>query len=149
MKEQNSNNPAHNFEVAKFIGNQHLMDVREIKNHQRNVTFQYILIAIAIAGLIKIELVEVCIFWIKAIVVVFGIIVMGFILQFQKPLSNFRKKINNIWKEPYFKHAFEKEFLNVDKTKPEKYTSFWYQWQYPAVYILLVLMVMISLLFIL
>lgn len=149
MEKQNANNSSHNFEVAKFIGNQHLTDIREIKNHQRNVTFQYILIAIAISGLIKIEGVEVCIFWIKAIIVVFGIIVIGFIFQFQKSLINFRRRINNIWQEPYFKHAFEKKFLNVDKNNPDKYISPWYQWQYPAVYMLLVIMVMISLLLIL
>jgi phage terminase large subunit len=149
MEKQNANNSSHNFEVAKFIGNQHLTDIREIKNHQRNITFQYILIAIAISGLTKIEQIEICHFWIKTIIVAFGIIVIGFILQFQRSLSNSRRKIKNIWLEPYFKHAFEKELLNVDKNDPEKYTSPLYQWQYPVVYILLVIMVMISLLLIL
>ncbi len=55
MEEQPDNKSSQNFEVAKFIGNQHLIDIREIKNHQRNITFQYILIALAIAGLTKIE----------------------------------------------------------------------------------------------
>ncbi len=73
MEKQPDNNSSHNFEVAKFIGNQHLTDIREIKNHQRNITFQYILIALAIAGLTKIDHIDVSNFWIKAIIVVSGL----------------------------------------------------------------------------
>ena len=149
MEKQPDNNSSHNFEVAKFIGNQHLTDIREFKNHQRNITFQYILIALAIAGLTKIEQIDVCHFWIKAIIVAFGLIVLVFIVQFQKSLRDSRLRINNIWEEPYFNYAMEKEFLNVDKKNPKKYVSFWYQFQYPLVYMLLVIMVMISLLYIL
>ena len=149
MEKDTENNSPHHFEVAKFIGIQHLTDIREIKNSQRNITFQYILIAIAIAGLTKIDQIEVCHSWIKAIIMVFALIVIGFVLAFQKSLSNFRKRVYNIWEQPYFKHAIENEFLNIDKNEPEKYFSFWYQFQYPLVYMFLVLMVMISLLLIL
>ncbi len=149
METQPDNNASHKFELAKFIGNQHLTDIREIKNHQRNITFQYILIALAIAGLTKIDQVDECNIGIKAIIVLFGLVVIGFIWKFQKSLSESRLRINNIWEEPYFNYAVEKEFLNVDKKDPEKYVSFWYQLQYPLVYMLLVIMVMISLLFIL
>lgn len=145
MEKQNANNSSHNFDVAKFIGNQHLTDIREIKNHQRNITLQYILIAIAISGLTKIGNIHISHLWIKTILIIFGLFVICFIVQFQRSLSKFRRKIMNIWMEPYFKHAFEKEFLNVDKNEPENYISFWYQWHYPAVYILLVIMVTISL----
>ena len=149
MEEQPDKKSSQNFETAKFIGNQHLAEIREIKNHQRNITFQYILIALAIAGLTMIEQKDVPIFWIKAIIVAFGLIVMLFILQFQNSLSAFRLRIYNIWAEPYFNYAVEKEFVNVDKNNPEKYVSFWYQFRYPLIYMLLVIMVMISLLFIL
>jgi hypothetical protein len=149
MEKQPDNNSSHNFEVEKFIGNQHLTDIREIKNHQRNITFQYILITLAIAGLTKIDQINDCNFGIKATIVIFGLIVIGFIWTFQKSLSESRRRINNIWKEPYFNYAMEKEFLNVDKKKPEKYVSPWYKFQYALVYILLVIMVMVSLLFIL
>jgi hypothetical protein len=149
MEENLDNKSSHDFEVAKFVGSQHLTDIREIKNHQRNITFQYILIAIAIAGLTKIDQIKVCHLWIKAIVTVFALIVIVFILLFQKSLSNFRRRIYKIWEQPYFKHAMEKEFLNVDKNNPGKYFSFWYQFQYPLIYMFLVLMVMIALLLIL
>ena len=134
----------HDFEAVVFIGNQHLTDIREIKNHQRNITFQYILIAIAIAGLSKIKEINVCAFWIKAIITVVGVAVIYFLCQFQKSLRDYRRRIYNIWKEPYFKTAIEKDFLNVDKKYPEEYLSLCYQLQYPIIYIILILMVIIS-----
>ena len=149
MKDNIHSESTHNYDVAKFIGNQHLADIRDIKNQQRNITFQYIVIVIAISGLLKLNYIDVCHFWIKAIIIVFAVFVSGSILQFQKSLSDFRKRIYNIWKQPYFKHAMNADFLSVDKKNPEKYTSFWYQFYYPIIYISLILFVMSMLLLIL
>ena len=61
-EEQNKKEDNHEFDSAIFIGGQHLADIREIKNHQRSITFQFLLIAIAIAGLSKLEQITICIF---------------------------------------------------------------------------------------
>lgn len=150
MEENLYNKSSHYFEVAKFVASHHLTDIREIKNHQRNITFQYILIAIAIAGLTKIDQIGVCHLWIKVIITFFAFIVIVFILMFQKSLSNFRRCVYNIWEQPYFQHAKENQFFTVDAEKnPQNYFSFWYQFRYPLIYMFLVLMVMIALLLIL
>ena len=42
-EEQNKKEDNHEFDSAIFIGGQHLADIREIKNHQRSITFQFLL----------------------------------------------------------------------------------------------------------
>jgi hypothetical protein len=42
MGKDNENNSPHDFEVAKFIGIQHLTDIREIKNSHRRYIVDFI-----------------------------------------------------------------------------------------------------------
>lgn len=144
-----SDDSKHEYDVAKFIGNQHLIDIREIKNHQRNITFQFIIISLALSGLIKLENITVCHFGLKIVISIFAFIVIGFILIFQQSLSDFRNKIYQIWTQPYFQHAMNKGFLSVNKKNPERYLSFWHQFYYPLIYIFLISMVTIALWFVL
>lgn len=142
MEENFNRTQNHNYDVAKFVGYQHLMDIRDIKNSQRNVTFQYVIVVIAILGLMKLNQIEICHFWIKVIIVGFTFFVIGSIVQFQRSLRDFRKRIYEIWSQPYFKHAIDSGFLSEDKKIPKKYTSLWYQCSFPLIYILFILFVM-------
>jgi len=105
------------FESLLFIGHDTLNEIRENKKHQRDITYQFVFIIVALFGLAEVlkSILNISIphLAFKIIILIYGSSTIYFLIRLQNTLAYFRKRILKIWDENTFKFAFDKKIFNT------------------------------------
>jgi len=149
MKETDIKNNAisqdNNLDILLFLAQERATEIRENKNHQRDITYQFIFIVAAVFGIFEILKndirYEIPYYIFKGFIIVYGFFTLYFLCKLQKSLADYREKLSKIWDEYPFAFAFDKKILEYQKGK-RKYCSFWYNFlEYTFIYMIMVISV--------
>ena len=132
-------------EILIFLAQERATEIRENKNHQRDITYQFIFIVAAVLGIFEILKndikSEIPYYIFKGVIIACGFFTLYFLCMLQKSLADYRKKLSKIWDEYPFAFAFDKKILEYPKGK-RKYCSFCNNFlEYTFIYMIMVISV--------
>jgi len=144
-KENNSTHQEDTLDILIFLAQEKATEIRENKNHQRDVMYQFIFILSAGLGLFEIIKnyfkVYIPYYIFKLIAIICGLLTIYLLYKLQKSMAYQRKQLSKIWEQQPFAFVFEKKIL---ERPTEKYDSFWYNfWEFTFIYILIIALVVI------